>query len=295
VRLLNISNSFSPSDRAAIHSTVQESRSNTDFMAEYRDLPLHPLIPVFDKKRVFDAVFTQARGEHEALLPWTENPLNLCVDIFRNFLLRYNFDQIINPDGDAEYPIREIQNELNNTLEGTGLISYRFISRRGREGSQFWEEQKEYQTNILLTSPIQTLTAEMPLRQRGIKVIAGGFTDLIPISDAVYQQRVDNWRASLDSKTRVSQAQQSLQAVQIQSRERRKVQKALVEQFTKVLEVENHSEEAIAISILQALETLVSDPTTHKRLPIETINILRTIRGWLLPNETLPPQIPRYK
>jgi hypothetical protein len=61
------------------------------------------------------------------------------------------------------------------------------------------------------------------------------------------------------------------------------------------LEADNHTEEAIAISILQSLEDLVSDPNTNKQLPGETISILRTIHGWLLPNKALPPQFPRLQ
>jgi hypothetical protein len=53
-----------------------------------------------------------------------------------------------------------------------------------------------------------------------------------------------------------------------------------------------HSEEIVALRILQALESAASDPHTQQLLPSDTIALMRTIRDWLLPGESrFPPPV----
>jgi hypothetical protein len=59
--------------------------------------------------------------------------------------------------------------------------------------------------------------------------------------------------------------------------------------LAQILQLEEASQEAMAVRVFQALETAATDSRTQKLLPNETIAMLRTLRSWLLPGADQPP------
>jgi regulator of protease activity HflC (stomatin/prohibitin superfamily) len=130
------------------------------------------------------------------------------------------------------------------------------------------------------------------LRERGIKVIASGFGELIPVDEAIYRQRLETWRAPWQKDVEIVRAQQDLEAMRIRSRARAEAQRGLTQSLANILQKQPHSDEIAALRVLQALEAAASDPHTQQLLPSDTITLMRTIHDWLLPGESrFPPPV----
>ena len=69
----------------------------------------------------------------------------------------------------------------------------------------------------------------------------------------------------------------------IRNRARAQAQQDMTIALSQILENTTNSQEAMAMRIFQALETAATDPSTRKLLPGDTIDMLRSLRHWLLP------------
>ena len=56
-------------------------------------------------------------------------------------------------------------------------------------------------------------------------------------------------------------------------------------ELSQIVQNTEYSEEALTLRIFQALEDVATDPYTRQLLPRDTINMLRSLRLWLLPDE----------
>jgi len=133
-----------------------------------------------------------------------------------------------------------------------------------------------YDVNDLRVSTIHSLKNPKILRERGIKLITCGFTDLIP-PDEIYLQRLDSWRAQWEKETKVAQATYELEATRIQNKARLQAQQALRFEFMKILEASDYPKEVLALRVLEALENAATDPKTKKLLPKETLDLIKNL------------------
>ncbi|NPV85541.1 MAG: hypothetical protein HPY45_05980 [Anaerolineae bacterium] len=290
LRVTEIKNCLQREDALEIHTTFQSQSNRTAFLLPYHDLPTPPLEPVFNAGRVFNAAFNQARDRDGNLIPWQALPLNLTIEAFRRILLQYNFDQIFSPDPHTEpdAPITSIRENLNQEMVNSGLLSYRIVSYRHTGGQLSLHH--EYPADVLRVSRILPLNRPSPLRQRGIKIIAAGFTDLM-VSDLIYEQRLQNWQASLESQKIITQATKDLEAMRLQTKARLERQEAILANLTQIFEINKHSDEALTLSVLQWIETMVAEsPYTRKMLPDDILSLLRTTHNLLaIPEHTTSP------
>ncbi|MCE1253697.1 MAG: hypothetical protein LWX83_09135 [Anaerolineae bacterium] len=237
------------------------------------------LTPTFNEQRVFNAIFTQARSS-ETLLSWDEMPVNVTVNLFRNILLQHNFDEIFHPDNAPRFPLKALKDELRIKVRNNGILSYQLVlHRQGKPLTPGLYDPAE-----LLVSRPRPLTASKPLRDRGIKMLVGGFNDLLPVSEQVYHQRLENWRAKWASQTEEATAVRELEASRIMTQARKQGIEAMTSQLKRIFEIEN-SDEAMAVAVLQALESAVSDPRTRQLLPSDTLSLLRMINNRLVSDQ----------
>jgi hypothetical protein len=119
----------------------------------------------------------------------------------------------------------------------------------------------------------------------------------IPI---VRKQRFDTWQAQWQKESDLIRAESELELMHIRNRARAQAQEEMTIALSQILENTENSQEVMAIRIFQALETAATDPSTRQLLPGETIDMLRSLRHWLLPGgdemaslfeeEQLPPE-----
>jgi hypothetical protein len=58
-----------------------------------------------------------------------------------------------------------------------------------------------------------------------------------------------------------------------------------------IIHTSTYPEEALTLRVFQALEDIASEPPTRQLLPVDTIQVLKSLRLWLLPGEQERPAL----
>jgi hypothetical protein len=135
----------------------------------------------------------------------------------------------------------------------------------------------DYDPADIVVSRVRSLTGSKPLRERGIKMLAAGFNDLLPIADQVFQQRLENWKVKWTSETEEVTAVNELESKRILIQTRKQGLDSMISQIRRIFEAEG-TDENRAVAVLQALETATNDPSTHQMLSQDALSILQVMR-----------------
>lgn len=295
LRITSLENELEEQDRKEIHDFVQAGLSPGS-LTPYADLVNPPQLPNYAeflkqdspiKQRVFAAVFTQARGEEEKLLPWEDLPPHVAVDIFRELLSHYNYDQLYKPLEEGGFPISELKKRFRNEVRNTGLLSYRLIFHKSRRPLVLGD----YNPASLLVTHSRPFFTNKILRERGISLITCGFSDLKP-PETVYMQRLDTWRAQWQQDIAISQANYQLEAQRIRSKARIQAQQELRYNLLSILQSTQYPRETMLLRVFQALETIAIEPKTRQLLPPETIMMMESLSKMATATSNPPPNLP---
>jgi len=267
-------------DRREIHHYARVA-SRMGVLGAYRPIPPNSQLPEFEPQRVFSAVSSAARNAQDEVVPWYDLPTQVAVEQFREILSHENYDTLYQQGESSRFPLREVQSKLRVRMRDMGILSFRLLTHKGED----LEVDQVYDPSELLVSPIRALTGSKVLRDRGIKIIAGTFSDLNPVSEEVYKQRLDNWRAIWERDIALVHANRDLEALRVGSRAQAQAQRDLFNAFSKIFQSSENSQEVLAIRVFQALESLAGDPKTRQFLPPETVQILNSLHGMLLPGD----------
>ena len=288
IRVKSFKDELDDLDRNEIHHLARVAH-RMNVLLPYS--PMEPLetLPMFNADRVFSAVFSQARDQNGDLSPWFDLPALVAVELFREQLSHVDYDDLYRPDLNDNFPLPKFKEKFRSAVRNQGVLSYRLIFDAS---GGLLEKDRVYRKTELLVSKVMPLTASKVLRDRGIKLLASGFRELIPVSQMIYQQRLDTWRSKWDKDTEIARANNELAASRVHSRARARAQREFTHVLTSILEKEEYSQEIMAVRVLQALEQVAADPNTHQLLPGDTIRLLSSVHNWLLPNEKQPPLPP---
>lgn len=288
IKVKSFRDELDEADRNEIHHVARVAH-RMNVLLPYS--PMEPLetLPIFNAERVFSAVFSQARDPNGDLIPWYDLPAMVAVDLFRELLSHIDYDDLYRPDQNDYFPLPGFKEKFRIAVRNQGILSYRLVFDVSGE---LLEEERIYRENELLVSKVMPLTAPKVLRDRGIKVLASGFRELVPVSSVVYQQRLDTWRSKWDKETEILRANHELAASRVRSRARARAQREFAHVLTSILDKKEYSQEIMAVRVLQALEQVAADPNTHQLLPTDTIRLLSSVHNWLLPDEKQPPLPP---
>lgn len=283
IRIREKDDELDPEDSREICSYIQ---SNPE-LCQYRPLEEGGREPVFDTQRVFSAVYGRARlrADEEQVLPWMKLPVRVATDYFREILSHYNFDELYRPDTSGTLLVDKLRGELRIKMRNASLLNYRLVYHRQLGWPLLGNDDGVlYNPRALLVSPVRALQSSKILRERGIQMLASGFGDLLP-TDEVYLQWLASWRAEWERDTKAARAASELDAKRIYNRARVQAQRELAVSLQGIFEDTRHSKEALAMRILQALETVAADRETQRLLPSDTMSMLRSIHDWLLPGD----------
>lgn len=245
------------------------------------------LQPKYDPLRVFAAVFAQARNSTQEAIAWSELPVRVACDYYREILTQVNYDQLYNfslDDRTTPFQLSIYRRKLMVRMRSSGILSYRFVFLKS--GDRF-EIGRVVHESAMRASEAHPLKNSKILRDRGIKVIASGFGDPSPVSDFVHNQRLDAWRATWDRDLQVRMAEGDLRSMKLRSQAHAQALRDLTFSLTKLFEDRPYSDEAIAIRIMQALENVATDAKTRQLLPTNTLDMLRYIDSKLKPDASM--------
>ena len=280
IRVKDLLDELDEEDRREIHHYARVA-GRLGVLGPYKPVPPNSQIPEFDAERVFSAVFSAARNAQDEVVPWYDLPTQVAVEQFREILSRENYDTLYQQGPSSRLPLQEVQSKLRVGMRDMGILSFRLLAHKGED----LEIDQVYNPAELLVSPVRALTGSKVLRDRGIKIIASSFGDLMPVSEGVYKQRLDNWRATWERDIALVHADRDLEAMRVRSRAQAQAQRDLFNAFSKIFQSTENSQEVLTIRVFQALESLAGDPKTRQFLPPETVNIISNLHGFLLPGE----------
>jgi hypothetical protein len=164
-------------------------------------------------------------------------------------------------------------------VRNQGVLSYQFVVHRdGRPitSGQVWNKEE------LSIYPEQSLKTSKILRDRGIKVVFATFTELKP-GDDVIASRIEHWSAEWKRDAEINLATNELNAMRIINQARVRARRDMVYTLNDILKSSQYSEEASAVRLYQALETVATNPTTRQFV---TGDMLRALHTWLLPEDS---------
>ena len=244
----------------------------------------------FDKERIFAAVYLQAQDLAQGhLIPWPDFSPRVAEEVFRDMLSKWKYDDLYLPENLNRFPLQdEFKPRFIHTVRNLGVMSYQFVKRKDgkpQEIGQVWDESQ------LDLFPVQDLHCSKVLRDRGVKVIAVGFRGM-KFNDVVHQQRLETWRAPWEQKAAKRKGERDREALIQRGKIRAKAQREMIQQLAQTLRSGLYSQEAVAVRVFQVLEEAAADPETRKFLPRDTINMLWSLRQWLLSNGEEPPDHP---
>ena len=242
-----------------------------------------------DEQRIFSAVYSRAHNVSDGQpdSSWSDLPVMVAAETFRNIISRYTYDSLYLPEDPLTFPLQnEVKPAFIRQVRYMGVMSYQFIQRVNGEPLVVDQRVDHRQFRI---SSVQDLHGSKILRDRGIKIVHAGFSELVPTDPQVKQQRLEFWRARWQQQADLIRADLDLEVMRLRNRARAEQQREMSEKLNEILQSSNYSEEALTLRIFQVLEDAASDPNTRQFLPKDTINFLRSLRLWLLPDENIRP------
>lgn len=138
---------------------------------EGRDATLPPY--EFNKRAAEKAVYGHAYSEFEDL-PWTELPLRLVVDLWRELVKEKTLLELIGRVNTDELPLLKLKGEITNRLTSPT------VETREQDGKRRLEPSREFDV----------------LQSRGIRVLNVGGMTSVYLPDEVHKERMLRWRES---------------------------------------------------------------------------------------------------
>lgn len=284
LRVIGLSDELDHLDRQEIHHFFRVLEHTQEFIP-YKKLEPPPALPVFNRERVFSAVYSEARGDDDNVQPWTELPTRLAASIFREIISQVSYDDFYKVGMPMPFPLVRYRARLRQTMRNNGLLSFRLVFLASGERLAV---RRVYRQADLVTSKVQPLANSKILRDRGIKVIASGFGDILPVSDAVYKHRLESWRAPWERDKAIVDAARDLEVTRIHSRARALAQQDLATHLNQIF-LTTLNREVLAVRLLQSLEKVAADPKTRQLLPPNVLEMMRFAQQLLTPGDGNQP------
>lgn len=251
----------------------------------------------FNEERIFAASYGQAYGTApNDKSQWHELPLLIASDIFRNLMEKYNFDYLYSVDSPNLLPwMDELKTSLNRQVKYQGILSYHLVrpANLPRLDAIHWKWQLDDERwKISKRKPISRMRLEYSntrallgpksLRDRGIKVVASGFSELkIPLE--IRERMAERWKARWEREIQIVSSRQDREAMQIISSARNRAQRDNAYFLANLFNGGKHSAEALALMVFQSLELAATDLKNQKDLPPkEVLAMLQNLHNWLL-------------
>jgi hypothetical protein len=302
-RVRELSEELDREDLQEIHNYVQEYKRRLARGGALRDMaeaqdddfnaPGQPFS--LDPARVFAAAASRADDRSADNQPeWHELPVRTAVEVYRNLLAQEDYDSLYqSPDGGREFPLQKFRQVIGRRVRNLGVINFQYIERVDglpiKKGDELAGPQDKFSSEAgeagdLRWYPVRQLTFPKVLRARGIKIIAASPTVIRPVNDEVRRYLLETWLARWRTRTEMVRTPYVFKAQEIRGQARAEAQRTMYGIFNTIFAADLPSEEAMALRVLQALETVAADPLTRQFLPNETITMLETLHRWLLPS-----------
>lgn len=218
-----------------------------------------PAFP-FDSDCAFRAIYGHADGSTEPYT-WSELPMIIAKETWRDLVSRETVDRLfhpIRPIGDD--PLQLLRDTFTSEVKAHPIFKGRGIEITNASLGQFGFKDDEY---YFENDAPDDMKAE-------------------PIKNVVRSQRIETWVTEWKRRETEAKAGGDLEADRIKRHARIEAQREWMTKIAHIMQMQGaSSKRVVAIRLFQALESAASDPSTHKLLPEETIQMLNNVREWM--------------
>lgn len=287
---------FDWSDAEEIHQAVLAARVTPASDQALSLESVSSLYPV-DEQRIFNAAYGQVYGDSSHKnFEWPDLSLSIAIDIFRNLLEKYSLDYLYAADDPSRLPwMDEFKPEFSRRAKHQGILSYRLIRPANLPSVQTinWNLSldseplnlklgEKVSLDSLEFSAVYPLTNPKSLRDRSIKVVAAGFSEL-KLPPDIREKLVERWKARWEKEIQVVLARQEREVMQIIGNARNRAQRDNAYFLSNLFKQEKYSTEALALLLFQSLELAATDVKNHPDLPPkDVLAMLQNLHNWLL-------------
>lgn len=277
-KIVAITDDLDDMDKCEIHRTAQI------FMGELGSLgrlefgsqnSVQPPFPV-DNDRIFLALYTRARRiDQQGSETWVDMPAKVATEVFRNMLNSRRYDDLFSLQDENEYILQtQFKPAFARRMALLGVASYQVIGRQDGENPAIGQKVT---SRTFYVNEVKSLVSSKVLRDRGIKVIHAGFTEITPVDKAVQEKRLalwrDRWQVNLDLEH--ARIEKEVQAKYTQIRA--KTQYETTGMLLNLLKNTSYSVEALTQQVYQRLGDLATDPHVAQLLPEDALHILHNL------------------
>jgi hypothetical protein len=250
----------------------------------------------FYRERILKAAYSRARKLGGELQPWYDAPMELATDIFRKVLAAVQYDDLfsispmetadnlVRADGKKESSlmfISSLRSNFGRDVKMKGLLNFQLCVRR--DGQPFKMDQP-YDSNLIEKYPPVAFSDPKynSVRKYGITILSAGFGEIRPVDPKIQEKMVENWRTKLRNEINLIRAEYELEAIRVKNRNRAQIQHETTYLLSSIFQSVPHFEEALALRVLNALETAVTDPSRQEITSTELYTMLENLYEWLL-------------
>ena len=238
-----------------------------------REQPPYPI----DKRRIFAAVYAQARQVAESKTDdWTSLPAPVATQIFRDMISQVLYASLFLPDDPNRFPLlSEFKPGFARKARHHGVMSYQFVHRLDGQPPVAGQRLEDRQFRL---APVKELDAYKILRDRGIKVLYAGFSELTPTRPKPMPRRQDTWSARWQREADQIRADLDLDAVSVKNRARLMKQREMITKLSQIINAPGAPADLRIPLIFKEIEAIVSQPPTRRLLPDDILKVLDVLR-----------------
>lgn len=258
----------------------------------------------FDKDRVLRAALSQARNKNGDAILWHESPLEAATDIFRATLAEIPYDNLFSGSSTynlhklnlgnkkdekkdeklADQALSRVKDDFLMRVKLRGVVAFQFVEHLG--GSPFYQRQNGPLSSLKKYTPVTFMQEKYNFfRERGIVVKNATFSEIQAVEEGIQKRMAENWMAKMENEIAVSNAEYELEAMRVHNRNRALLQEEMTHLLSGVFQSTPHFDEALALRVLQALETSVSEMSDEDMQSTDLYEILRNLHDWILFDE----------
>ncbi len=276
----SLSNELDPVDREEIHRFVQNFHLEQPERTNIEESS--PSQYFVDSQRIMAAFYAiPSSSPLQTALDWTELPLQIAIDLFREFIAAIPYESIYAPHRPIAQTLVELKSQFSKRLRNQGVLAFQFVQRKDNLPIRVGDE---WDVSKLIFFPPQKLSSPKFLRSKGIKILNATFGELQPADEMIERRLFEQWLLGYQQGTAQplnNQGATSPMTVSFISQIREEMANKLT-----VETAPSRSETQLAL-FFERLENEIADPSTRKWLPEETIHRLRQLRRRFMGSE--PP------
>ncbi|MCS6907194.1 MAG: hypothetical protein RML93_04830, partial [Anaerolineales bacterium] len=217
----------------------------------------------------------------QGAMDWTDFPLQIVIDLFREFLASISFESIYSPHRRPTRSLTELKSQFSKRARNQGVLCFQFVQRKDNLPIRVGDE---WRVSELIFYPVQKLTTPKFLRSKGIKILNATFGELRPADQGFEAQLFDRWLRGY----RLQFPDQESTETQSGSEGREHIAQ-FQKQLAEALELASTSSHTALSRFFTLIEAEIANPWTQKWLGEKTTDKLEQLRKKLLETKTSLP------